>query len=384
MKATTVPPLLLGPLEVWPPVVLAPMAGVTNAPFRRLVRRFAGTPREGMLGGVFVCEMIGARALVEGDEKTRILASFPEDERPRSIQLYGTDPGAVGEAVALLVDEERADHVDLNFGCPAPKITRNGGGAALPFRSDLLRSIVAAAVRGARGVPVTVKFRKGIDDRIETYLDTGRIAEEEGAAAVALHARTAEQLYSGHADWKAISRLVDAVSIPVLGNGDVWRAEDARRMLSETGAAGVVVGRGCLGRPWLFRDLARVFSGLETGPDPSLGFVADVMAEHARLLTEWFGPYMGIRTFRKHTSWYVKGYPVGPDVRRALAEVEDLEGLAGVLAGLERTASPHAGTVAAPRGHTNGPRQVRLPHGYLEGRWREPVPREGERAVSGG
>lgn len=384
MTATTVPPLLLGPLEVWPPVVLAPMAGVTNAPFRRLVRRFAGTPREGMWGGVFVCEMIGARALVEGDEKTRILASFPPDERPRSIQLYGTDPGAVREAVSLLVEEERADHVDLNFGCPAPKITRNGGGAALPFRRDLLRRIVSAAVDGAGGTPITVKFRKGIDDRTETYLDTGRIAEDEGAAAVALHARTAEQLYSGDADWAAITRLVETLSIPVLGNGDIWRATDARQMLSETGAAGVVIGRGCLGRPWLFTDLARVFSGQAPDPDPPLGFVVDVMAEHARLLVEWFGPYMGIRTFRKHTAWYVKGYPVGSDVRRMLAGVEDLEGLARVLGGLDRTAAPHAGTVAAPRGHTNGPRQVRLPHGYLEGRWTEPVPREGERAVSGG
>ena len=380
----TVHPLRIGPIGVWPPVVLAPMAGVTNAPFRRLSRRFAGSPREGMAGGIFVCEMIGARALVEGDEKTRILASFPEDEHPRSIQLYGTDPGAVREAVAMLVDEQRADHVDLNFGCPAPKITRNGGGAALPFRRDLFRAIVEAAVDGARGVPVTVKFRKGIDDRNETYLDTGRIAAEVGVAAVALHARTAEQLYSGTADWAAISRLVEAVTVPVLGNGDVWRADDARRMLAETGAAGVVVGRGCLGRPWLFRDLARVFSGRDPAPDPPLGFVLDVMGEHARLLVDWFGRNTGIRTFRKHTSWYVKGYPVGSDVRRALAEVESLDGLADVLSGLDRTAEPRPGTVAAPRAHTHGPRAVRLPHGYREGRWREPLPPAGERAVSGG
>ncbi len=244
----------IGPIRVEPPVVLAPMAGVTNAPFRRLAREFGA--------GLYVSEMIGARGLVEGSEKTLALARFDDDEVPRSIQLYGTDPGALGEAVALLVSDRGVDHIDMNFGCPMGKVTRHGGGAALPWKTDLFRSIVRAAVGNAGGVPVTVKFRKGIDDDHLTFLDTGRIAEEEGAAAVALHARTARQLYSGEADWSAIGELKRAVStIPVLGNGDIWTAEDARRMVHETGCDGVVVGRGCLGRPWLFRDLADVFAG---------------------------------------------------------------------------------------------------------------------------
>ncbi|MEX0756890.1 MAG: tRNA-dihydrouridine synthase, partial [Acidimicrobiia bacterium] len=190
--------LHLGPLTVWPPVVLAPMAGVTNAPFRRLCRQHGA--------GLYVNEMIGAKALVNGDPKTSLLASFPPDESPRSIQLYGTTPGPVGEAVAMLIEDRGADHIDLNFGCPAPKITRHGGGAALPYRIDLFAQIVRAAVRNAGQVPVTVKYRKGIDDDHLTYLDAGRVAQDEGVAAVGLHARTAEQLYSGDADWTAIGR----------------------------------------------------------------------------------------------------------------------------------------------------------------------------------
>ena len=366
-------PLQIGRLTVDPPVVLAPMAGVTNAPFRRLCRQFGA--------GIYVCEMIGARSLVEGDEKTRMLATFPDDESPRSIQLYGTDAHYVGEAVAYLVSEVGADHVDLNFGCPAPKVTRNGGGAALPFRTDLYRSIVRSAVANAGDVPVTVKFRKGISDEHLTYLDTGRIAQDEGISAVGLHARTAEQLYSGHADWRAIGKLKETLDIPVLGNGDIWEASDAVRMMSETGCDGVIVGRGCLGRPWLFGDLARIFAGEEVVTVPNLGYVTDTMQTHARLLVEWFGAYRGIRSFRKHTSWYLKGYPVGPETRRAMSMVETLTELAEIAAGLDVTASPHDGASRMARGHTQGPRPVRLPHRYLEGSWNEPVP---EMAVSGG
>lgn len=368
--------LQVGPLTVWPPVVLAPMAGVTNAPFRRLCRRHGA--------GLYVNEMIGARALVNGDAKTSLLARFPPDESPRSVQLYGTTAESVGEAVALLVSERGADHIDLNFGCPAPKITRHGGGAALPYRLDLFRSIVRAAVRSAESVPITVKYRKGIDDDHLTYLDAGRVAEEEGVAAVGLHARTAEQLYSGAADWTAIRRLKETLTVPVLGNGDIWEAADAIRMMDETGCDGVIVGRGCLGRPWLFGDLARAFDGDLTVSVPTLGEVRQVMLEHARLLVDWFDLFTGIRSFRKHTGWYLKGYPVGPEIRRRLSVVEDLEYLGDVLAELDQDAVPHEGATRMTRGHSHGPRPVRLPHRYLEGDWDSEMPAEAELAVSGG
>ena len=368
--------LVIGPLRAWPPVVLAPMAGVTNAPFRRLCRRYGA--------GIYVSEMIGARALVEGDPKTEHLARFPDDESPRSIQLYGTDAAVVGRAVRLLVARDGADHIDLNFGCPAPKITRHGGGAALPFRLGVFRDIVRAAVANAGPVPVTVKFRKGIDDRHLTFVDAGRLAEMEGAAAVGLHARTAEQLYAGRADWRAITRLKETLSIPVLGNGDIWEAEDALGMVRETGCDGVIIGRGCLGRPWLFRDLAMAFDGLPAASAPLLGEVIAVMRDHAALLVEWFGDHAGIRSFRKHAGWYLKGYPAGSDVRRRLATVEGLDDLDAAVSELDPTAEPHPDATRMARGHTHGPRPVRLPHRYLDGGWDEPTPAEAEVAVSGG
>jgi nifR3 family TIM-barrel protein len=372
--------LQIGSLAIASPVVLAPMAGVTNAPFRRLCRRYGGT-----LGSLYVCEMIGARSLVNGDEKTRLLAKFPEDESPRSIQLYGTDAGAVGEAVALLVREEGADHIDLNFGCPVPKVTRNGGGSALPWRKHRLRAILAAAVANAGDIPITIKFRKGIDDEHLTYLDTGRIAEEEGISAIALHGRTTYQLYSGEADWSSIRALKEAVTtIPVLGNGDIWEAADAMRMMEQTGCDGVVIGRGCLGRPWLFGDLSATLAGTPTNTIPTLGFVTGVMLEHAELLCEWFGPDMGIRGFRKHTGWYLKGYPAGPELRAGLASVESLDQLADLVGKLDPEALPHDGATRMARGHTRGPRQVKLPHRYLDGLWDQDVPEVDEVAVSGG
>jgi nifR3 family TIM-barrel protein len=371
-------PLRIGDLEVPSPVVLAPMAGVTNAPFRRLCRHHGGTR-----GSLYVCEMIGARSLVSGDEKTRMLATFPEDESPRSIQLYGTDHGAVGEAVAELVCSRGADHIDLNFGCPVPKVTRNGGGAVLPWRRHRLREVVRAAVANAGHVPITIKIRKGIDAEHLTYLDAGRIAEEEGAAAVALHGRTAYELYSGDADWGAIRMLKEHVTeIPVLGNGDIWEAPDAVRMMEETGCDGVVIGRGCLGRPWLFGDLSATFAGTPTNTIPSLGFVGEVMVEHATLLVEWFDEFMGIRNFRKHTGWYLKGYPAGPEIRSSLASVESLAQLGDLVGKLDPDALPHEGATRMTRGHSRGPRPVKLPHGYLAGAWDEDV--KDEVAVSGG
>ncbi len=357
------PLLRLGPLEVWPPVVLAPMAGVTNVAFRTLCRRHGG--------GLYVSEMVGARGLLEGDARSQLKAAFSPDETPRSIQLYGTDPADTAAAVRRLVAPEpgsaRApvDHIDLNFGCPAPKVTRHGGGAALPWHTDLYADIVAMAVAAAGDVPVTVKLRLGIDAAHLTYLEAGRIAEELGVAAVALHARTAEDRYGPPADWEHIARLADALTVPVLGNGDIWEAEDALRMRAETGCAGVVVGRGCLGRPWLFRDLAAAFDGQDIPPAPSLGEVADLLGEHARLLADHLGADTGLRELRKHTGWYLQGFPVGRAVRRALNQVSTFDQLDDLLGGLERDLPFDESLRRQPRGHTTRPKRVLLPEGWL-------------------
>lgn len=369
--------LRIGPLTVDPPVVLAPMAGITNAPFRRLCREYGA--------GLFVSEMIGARGLVEGDEKTRQLARFAPEEAPRSIQLYGTDPGAVGDAVAFLVEVEHVDHIDMNFGCPMGKVTRHGGGAALPWKRDLFRSIVRSAVSTAGRVPVTVKFRKGIDDDHLTYLESGLIAEDEGVGAVALHARTARQLYSGEADWDAIARLKETVtSVPVLGNGDIWTAGDALGMMARTGCDGVVVGRGCLGRPWLFRDLDDALSGRQPQDPPNSGEVAEIMTRHAELLVAHFGDRVGVSLFRKHPSWYLKGFPAGPRLRDALARVESVDQLREMLTGWEGNIPFPDEAHQMVRGHSHGPRQVRLPHGFLDHREGDRLGRDAEQVISGG
>jgi nifR3 family TIM-barrel protein len=371
--------LAIGPLAVDPPVVLAPMAGITNAPFRRLCRGFGP-------GGLYVSEMITARGVAERNDKTLRLARFAADEPVPSIQLYGTEPGAVGEAVRFLVAEEAADHIDLNFGCPVAKVTRKGGGAALPVHRALFRSIVAAAVGAAGAVPVTVKLRIGVDDGLHTYLDAGRIAEAEGAAAVALHARTAAQHYSGQADWSAIARLREAVTtVPVLGNGDIWQAADALRMMAATGCDGVVVGRGCLGRPWLFRDLALALAGEPVPPAPRLGEVAGVLSRHARLLADWVTEPVAVRDVRKHVGWYLHGYPVGGDVRRRLTATLTIDALDAELSRLDPDLEVLPGADAQPRGKTSGPVRVTLPDGWLaSANDPAPVVADDMEAVSGG
>ena len=371
-------PLRLGPLEVWPPVVLAPMAGVTNAPFRRLCRSFGGA--------LYVSEMIAARALVEGHAKTLRLAGFDPSESPRSLQLYGVDPHWVGEAVRWLVGEDRVDHIDMNFGCPVRKVTRRGGGAALPLKPRLLRGIVRAAVRAAGGVPVTIKFRTGVDDDLPTYRDAGAIGEDEGCAAVAMHARSAAQLYDGEADWDAIADLKSRVrSIPVLGNGDVWEARDALRMMRATGCDGVVIGRGCLGRPWLFRDVDAVFEGVEPPDPPNLGGVADTMLEHARLLCEWSGERHAMRGFRRHATWYTKGFASGKELRGRLMGVERFDELRELLAGVPRDLPFPPSALRVPRGKKAGRQKVALPPGFLDDRDDPTPPGAGaELALSGG
>ena len=372
--------LTIGPLAVEPPVVLAPMAGVTNIAFRRLCRQYGQGP-----GVLYVSEMVTARALLEGNPRTLRMSSFGDDEPVRSLQLYGTDPAVISKAVRRLVDEIGVDHVDLNFGCPAAKVTKKGGGGALPIHRVLFRDIVREAVRAAGDIPVTVKTRIGIDGDHVSFLDAGRAAEEEGAAAIALHARTVEQLYSGEADWTRIAELKAHVSsIPVLGNGDIWEASDALRMMDETGCDGVVVGRGCLGRPWLFRDLADAFAGRPLQAPPNLGEVADLMRHHAELLVELFGEDQGCRDFRKHVSWYLAGFPVGGNRRKEMAMVSTLADLDRHLDELDRSEPFPESARRTKRGHTNGPRPVHLPPGWLD-HVDDPTPPEGaDLLVSGG
>lgn len=351
-------PLRIGPLQVWPPVVLAPMAGVTNYPFRSLCKRFGA--------GLYVSEMITARPLVEGNQKTLRIADFGPEEAPRSLQLYGVDPYYVGEATKRLVGEGRVDHIDMNFGCPVRKVTSKGGGAAIPVKPKLLAAIVRAAVSNAGSVPVTIKFRLGIHDDLLTFLDAGRVGEGEGCRAIGLHARTAAQLYDGEARWEAIAELKQAVrTIPVLGNGDIWEAEDALRMMRSTHCDGVIVGRGCLGRPWLFRDLARVFEGKEPENPPALGVVRDIMLEHAGLLTSWFGERMAMRSFRRHSTWYTKGFRGSAELRAKLMQIATLSDLTAALTNVDAEQPFPPSAMRVPRGKGSGTQAVSLPENYL-------------------
>lgn len=363
------PALTIGPLSLGSPVVLAPMAGVTNVAFRTLCREQEKT-KMGSVAGLYVCEMVTARALVERNEKTLHMTTFAPDETPRSLQLFTTDPEYTYRAAKMVVDNDMADHIDLNFGCPVPKVTRRGGGAALPYKRRLFGNIVSAAVRATEGtdIPVTVKFRVGIDANHLTHLDAGRIAVESGARAVALHGRTAAERYSGHADWSRIAELKEHLAgtgVPVLGNGDIFAASDARRMMDQTGCDGVVIGRGCLGRPWLFAELSAELTGRPLPPQPTLGEVSTIIRRHAELLVDHDGEEKGCRDLRKHVGWYFRGYPVGGDVRRALAGVSSLKELDAQLA-------PLAGSEAlpddaeGPRGRQGSPGRVLLPEGWLD------------------
>jgi len=350
-------PLTLGALSIWPPVVLAPMAGVTNFAFRSLCREFGA--------GLYFSEMITARGYLHKNRLTMLLASSHEDETPRSVQIYGSDPVDVGEMARALVDDG-VEHIDMNFGCPVRKVTRRGGGAAIPAKPRLLARLVRAAVQHAGDIPVTIKFRVGIDDDVHTYLDSGRVAEQEGCAAVSLHARTAAQLYDGDADWDTIAELKRAVSIPVFGNGDIWEAWDALRMMRTTGCDGVVVGRGCLGRPWLFRDLADVFAGREPSTPPRLGEIAPLMLEHAELLAQWLGEEAGIRSFRKHATWYTKGFADSTQLRGAITRITTFQQLEDALALTNGDLEFPPEAMRMKRGKKGGRQKVSLPAGYLD------------------
>ena len=413
-------PLRIGPIEVATPVELAPMAGVTNAPFRRLCRLAGESALPAALrpahdgavpaagggliapAGLYATEMVTTRALVERNEKTLAMVRSDPGERVRSIQLYGVDPAVAGAAVRILVEEDLADHIDLNFGCPAPKVTRRGGGAALPWKRDLLAAILRETVRAGeravraarreRAVPVTVKTRIGIDEDHETFLDVARAAEDAGVAAIALHGRTARQHYAGRARWEAIARLKEATSLPVLGNGDIWLGDDAVRMLEAPGCVGVVVGRGCQGRPWLFADIVSAMHGSPARTRPDLDAVIAVIRRHGRMLAEEMGEDRGVRDLRKHVGWYLKGYPVGGAARADLMGIRTLDELD---AGLERMRSrlpevvDYPGDIVeGPRGRAGSPKTPRLPDGWLDSPALDAAHREmlsqAESGVSGG
>src|SRR5246127_30644 len=375
----------IGPITLASPVVLAPMAGVTNVAFRTLCRDLEKS-KVGTVSGLYVCEMVTARALVERHPVTMHMTTFSPDESPRSLQLYTVDPATTYAAARMIADEGLADHIDMNFGCPVPKVTKRGGGAALPFKRRLFGQIVAAAVRATEGteVPVTVKFRIGIDDEHPTHLDAGRIAEAEGAAAVALHARTAAQRYSGTADWEQVAQLKQHVrTIPVLGNGDIYEASDALTMMAVTGCDGVVIGRGCLGRPWLFAELSAAFTGGPAPAPPNLGEVADIIRRHGELLAAHFGEDKGMRDIRKHIAWYLHGLPAGADLRRALALVKTLDELGSLLDKLDASV-PFPTTATGPRGRQGSPSRVALPEGWLTDRDDCTVPAGADVMHSGG
>ena len=371
MQATQKPALTYGNIAIDIPVVLAPMAGITNTAYRRLCQEFGG--------GLYVSEMVTSRALVERTEESMRLIGHHESEKVRSVQLYGVDPKTISDAVTMLVAEDRADHIDLNFGCPVPKVTRKGGGAALPWKKDLFGAIVQSAVKAAGDIPVTVKMRKGIDSDHLTFLDAGKAARDAGVAAVALHGRTAADYYSGQADWDAIAQLRSALpDVQVLGNGDIWSAQDAVNMMKQTGVDGVVVGRGCLGRPWLFADLEKAFRSYLANPNaeidysqiqPNLGEVADAFKKHAVLLVEFFEDELrACRDIRKHVAWYFKGYSVGGEFRAALASVENLDHMDQLLGTLDRS-MPYPGEEAeGPRGRAGSVKSCALPEHWLDSR----------------
>lgn len=378
------PALRIGPLALRSPVVLAPMAGITNVAFRQLCREQETIRTARPAAGLYVCEMVTARALVERHPDTLHMTTFAPDESPRSLQLYTVDPETTARAVRMIVEEDLADHVDMNFGCPVPKVTRKGGGAALPYKRELFARIVRAAVRNAGDLPVTVKMRVGIDAEHHTFLDAGAIAAAEGVSAVALHARTAAQRYSGTAEWSQVARLKAHVTdVPVLGNGDIFAAADAVRMMAETGCDGVVVGRGCLGRPWLFAELAAALTGAPAPTPPTLGEVAVVLRRHAELLTAHHGEDRGLRELRKHVSWYLHGFPVGSELRRSLAMVCTAEELDVLLARLDGdVAFPAA--AEGPRGRQGSAGAVALPEGWLDDPEDAEVPAGADVMSSGG
>ena len=361
----SIKPVDLGKVHIATPVVLSPMAGITNWPFRVICREYGPD-------GLYVAEMITARALVARNPKALRLCRFAPSEKVRSLQLYGVNPSIVEQAARIVVDENMADHVDLNFGCPVPKVTRRGGGSALPWKTDLLQEILhrVVSVCEPAGIPVTAKFRVGIDESHETFIQAGHIAQEEGCAAVTLHARTTAEYYGGHSDWQRIGELVEALNIPVFGNGDIWGAEDALAMFKETGCAGVAIGRGCQGRPWIFADIRNACEGSSERVNPTLAEVGSVILRHLELLVEFYDgdERMAVHDLRKHIAWYLKGFPVGGGTRKNFMECESIEDVKRNLNMLDGSLRLPEQVLDTPRGRVRFAKKVHLPYGWLDSR----------------
>jgi len=305
----------IGPLRIDPPLWLAPMAGVTDRDFRLLIRRIGGV-------GVVSMEFVSSRAIVQGNKRTREMMYFSAEERPLAIQIYGSDAATMREA-ALVVEELGADICDINMGCPANKVLKGCAGAALMGDLKLAESIVRT-VRDAISIPLTVKFRLGLDDPRRNYLELGRICEANGVAAVAMHARTARQMFSGEADWSHLARLKETLAIPVIGNGDVREPEDALRMLAETGCDGVMVGRGATRNPWIFRQIAARMDGSRVG-EPTVADRRDLILEHFHMVAEREHSTFALHKLRKFTGWYTHGLPNGRKLRQAINQLPDVE-----------------------------------------------------------
>lgn len=365
LASVSLHPVKIGNITVETPVVLSPMAGVTNWPFRTLCEGYGPD-------GLYVAEMITARALVARNPKAFRLCRFAPTEKIRSLQLYGVNPAIVEQAAHMVVDGNMADHVDLNFGCPVPKVTRRGGGSALPWKMDLFKEVIRRTVKACEpaGIPVTAKIRVGIDHDHESFLEAGHIAQEEGAAAVTLHARTTAEYYGGHSDWERIAQLKQELSIPVFGNGDIWSAQDAQRMVAETGCDGVAIGRGCQGRPWLFADIKNAFAGSSERVNPDLAHVCEVILRHVNLLVDFYDgdEQMAVHDMRKHVAWYLKGFPVGGSVRKRFMESEKISDFEAVMADLDGSARLPEKTLSKPRGRVRYAKKVHLPYGWLESR----------------
>lgn len=361
----SIKPVDLGKIHIATPVVLSPMAGITNWPFRVICREYGPD-------GLYVAEMITARALVARNPKALRLCRFAPSEKVRSLQLYGVDPLIVEQAARIVVDENMADHVDLNFGCPVPKVTRRGGGSALPWKTDLLQEILhrVVSVCNPAGIPVTAKFRVGIDEDHQTFMQAGHIAQEEGCAAVTLHARTTAEYYGGHSDWSRIGELVEALDIPVFGNGDIWGANDALAMFKETGCAGVAIGRGCQGRPWIFADIRSACNGSDSRVNPSLGEVCKVILRHLELLVDFYDgdERMAVHDLRKHVAWYLKGFPVGGGTRKSFMECESIEDVQRNIDTLDLSLKLPEQVLDTPRGRVRFAKKVHLPYGWLDSR----------------
>ncbi|MBQ1374328.1 MAG: tRNA dihydrouridine synthase DusB [Aeriscardovia sp.] len=364
MEEGKIGPLCLGPLKLQTPMLLSPMAGVTNWPFRVLCQRF------GKGEGMYVAEMVTARALIAGNEKAFRLLSFSPQEKLHSLQIYGINPKAVSLALKIVLDKVHVDHIGLNFGCPVPKITRRGGGSALPWKYDLFAKVVGAAKKACAGAPiaVTAKIRTGIDEDHKTYLEAGKIAQEEGADGVILHARSCAQYYGGHSNWEEIKRLKEELSIPVIGNGDVFSGQDAVEMMKETGCDGVAVGRGSQGRPWLFFDIFAAFNGIDQVTVPTLGQVVCCIKEHFSMMVEFMegDEQRAAQAMRSHFGWYLRGYPVGGEARSAVMQSSSEDELFSILDSLDPTLEPDEDIVTSSRGRSGFQKKVHLPYGWLD------------------